>query len=158
MATYTRQMQTIVEDYRAAGEPWPATALAMADWAVRTGRWKLPGTYAVKKCAEDLADAMREEYVTDKKGRRVRVKHAARVYRNGEQFVLWHDMRDATRAQMEVSFQQRRQQVVNDCVQLKADVDHFNEAHPGEEAIQLVLDFAMDVAEIEAANQGDEAA
>jgi len=34
MATYTKQMQKIVEDYRLAGQPWPASAKAIADWAI----------------------------------------------------------------------------------------------------------------------------
>lgn len=153
MANYTRQNQLIVEEYRASGEPWPASAQTMAAWAVRTGRWKLAPTFAVSKCAEDLASAMREEYMTDRKGRRVRVKHATRVYRNGEQLVLWHDIHDIRRDDMQLSTQQRRQQIVGDCLRLKADVDYFNEAHPGEDPLQLVLDFTMDVAEIEAADE-----
>jgi hypothetical protein len=68
MATYTKQMQQIVEDYREAGEEWPASAKTIAGWALETGRWALHRSAAIQKCAEDLARAMREEYFTDAKG------------------------------------------------------------------------------------------
>jgi hypothetical protein len=151
MATYTRQMQRIVEDYRALGHPWPASAKTMAAWALDTGRWELPVSAAINKCAEDLAKAMREEYTTDAKGRRVRLKHPVATRRGAEQFVLWDDIRTATRDHMHVSFQQRRQQVVGDCRQLKADLDSYNDDHPDAEPIQMIFDFTMDLAELEAA-------
>ncbi len=56
----------------------------MADWAIRTGKWQLPDSAAVKQCAEDLSRAMREEFVTDRKGRRVRVKHPVSIRKGGE--------------------------------------------------------------------------
>ncbi len=77
MSTYAKQMQKIVAEYRLAGEPWPASSKTMAAWALRTGRWELPESAALNKCAEDLSRAMREEYITDQKGRRVRLKHPA---------------------------------------------------------------------------------
>lgn len=48
---------------------------------------------------------------------------------------------------MEIAFQQRRQQIVGDCRQLKRDVDYFNEAHPIEPPIQMMFDFTEDVDE-----------
>ncbi|MBN9434828.1 MAG: hypothetical protein J0I45_20555 [Bosea sp.] len=151
MANYSKQMQKIVEDYRLSGETWPASTKTIAAWAITTERWVLPDSAAVRKCAEDLASAMREEYTTDHNGRRVRLLHPATVYRNGEQMVLWDDIRTAPRKHMQLSFQQRRQGIVGDCRQLKTDVDSYNDAHPTEEPIQMIFDFAMDLAEIEAA-------
>ncbi len=151
MATYTKQMQKIVEDYRGSGEPWPAAAKTIAAWAIRTGRWELPASAAISKCAEDVASAMREEYITDKKGRRVRLLHPASTRKGDEQMVLWDDIRTAPRHHMQISFQQRRQAIVGDCRQLKTDVDSYNDAHVEAEPIQIVFDFAMDLAEIEAA-------
>jgi len=52
---------------------------------------------------------------------------------------------------MEMAFAQRRQQIVGDCHQLKVDVDCYNDFRPTEEPIQFVLDFTMDIMEIEAA-------
>lgn len=94
---------------------------------------------------------MREEYMTDTKGRRVRLKHSATVQHNGEQMVLWDDIRTAPRRHMQLAFQQRRQQIVGDCRQLKIDVDSYNESCKDVPAIQMVFDFTMDLAELEAA-------
>lgn len=52
---------------------------------------------------------------------------------------------------MKVAFQQRRQQIVGDCKQLKADVDSYNDLDPYAKPIQIVFNFTMDLAEIEAA-------
>ena len=151
MANYSKQMQKIVEDYRSGGEAWPASTKEIAAWAITTGRWSLPESAAIRKCAEDLATAMREEYTTDSRGRRVRLLHPASFLRDGHQLVLWDDIRTAPRKHMQVSFQQRRQGIVGDCRQLKTDVDSYNDAHTHEEPIQIVFDFSMDLAELEAA-------
>lgn len=150
MSTYSKQMQSLVEQYRRAGEPWPASTKTIAEWAIQNGIWELPISAAVNKCAEDISRAMREEYMTDTRGRRVRIKHPATIRQNGEQMVLWDDIRTAPRKHMQLSFQQRRQQIVGDCRQLKADVDSYNDANPTESPIQMVFDFSMDLAELEA--------
>ena len=95
--------------------------------------------------------AMREEYTTDPKGRRVRVKHPATFKRGNEQMVLWDDMRTAPRSHMLLSFQQRRGQIVGDCRPLKTDVDSYNDARSVDEPIQMIFDFSRDLAELEAA-------
>lgn len=81
---------------------------------------------------------------------RVRVKDVATVERNGRQAAFWADMRTAPREHMEIAFQQRRQQIVGDCRQLKLDVDSYNENHNAGEELQMVLDFPLDLEEIEA--------
>lgn len=85
MPSYAMQMQKIVRDYRAAGHVWPASSRTMAEWAIRVGKWALPASAAVNQCAEDLSKAMREEFMTDKKGRRVRVKHPVSTRKGSEQ-------------------------------------------------------------------------
>ncbi|WP_394809624.1 hypothetical protein [Nitrosomonas sp.] len=57
---------------------------------------------------------------------------------------------------MEKAFAQRRRQVIGDCYQLKTDVDCYNNAHSSELPINLVLDFTMDVKEIDVMNGFDE--
>ncbi|HXQ11201.1 MAG TPA: hypothetical protein VN805_09445 [Caulobacteraceae bacterium] len=152
MATYHQQMHRIVQDYRKSGEPWPAASKTIAEWAISSGRWELPASAAVNRCAEDLSAAMREEYYTDPKGRRVRLFHPARRYVAGQQLTLWDDIRTTSRQHMQLSLQQRRQNIVGDCRQLKIDGDSFNDAHASEPAIQMVFDFTMDLAELEAAS------
>ncbi|MBT3821914.1 MAG: hypothetical protein HOM52_11005 [Rhodospirillaceae bacterium] len=151
MAKYMKQMQHIVSLYRLAGEPWPAASKAIGEWAIKQRLWELPESAALARCAEDISRAMREEYMTDPKGRRVRVKHPATVKVPGGQMVLWDDMRTASPEHMRISFQQRRQQIVGDCRQLKVDVDSYNDQNSENPPIQMVFDFTMDLAELEAA-------
>ena len=150
MSTYAEQMQAIVTNYIDAGEPWPASTHEIASWAIRNGRWAAHPSSLVDLCADQLARAMREDYIADPQGRRVRAKHAARIRRHGEQISLWADIRTADRTHMEVAFQQRRQQIVGDCRQLKVDVDSYNENRTPANPIQMVFDFTQDLAELEA--------
>jgi len=147
--TYKEQLQKIVSDYRSAGQPWPATTHDMAAWAIGEGKWHPQHGAMLKKCAEELADAMREEYVTDPQGRRVRAKHVARYGEGQSQIPLWADIRTATRDHMEIAFQQRRQQILGDCRQLKTDVDSYNDNYSSVNPIQMVFDFTYDLAEME---------
>jgi hypothetical protein len=136
--------------YREAGQPWPATARSIAAWALREKHWAPHTDSLINQCASHLADAMREEYIVDPQGRSVRAKHAARFAKDGKQLVLWADIRTADRRHMEIAFQQRRQQIVGDCRQLKTDTDSYDDnTNPGK-PIQLVFDFTQDLAELEA--------
>ncbi len=148
--TYNEQLQRIVDRYRDAGQAWPASARQIAAWAVRERLWMPQPSALIGRCAEDLARAMREEYIVDPQGRSVRAKHAARMTQDGEQLVLWADIRTAERQHMEIAFQQRRQQIVGDCRQLKADADSYNENISTERPIQMVFDFTQDLDELEA--------
>lgn len=150
MKTYTAQMQAIVTRFIKAGETWPASTHEIATWAIQTGNWKPLHSSMVDMCADQLARALREEYITDSQGRRVRAKHAARVRRHDRQITLWADIRDADRRHMEIAFQQRRQQIVGDCAQLKRDVDSYNDNRCRTNPIQMVFDFTQDLVEIEA--------
>lgn len=148
--TYSEQLQVIVEWHRQAGEAWPTSMRHVAAWAIRERLWSPQRSTIIDRCAKDLARAMREEYITDPQGRTIRSKHAARYHiGDGEQIVLWDDIRTAPRMHMEVAFQQRRQQIVGGCRQLKADVDSYNENANTGELIQMVFDFTYDLIELE---------
>ncbi len=149
---YTEQLQHIVQRYRDSGEAWPASMRHVAGWAIREGLWKPQPSTIIDKCAEELSRALREEYIVDPQGRTVRAKHAARYGGggDGEQGVLWDDIRTAPRLHMEIAFQQRRQQIVGDCRQLKSDVDSYNDNASKGRSIQMVFDFTNDLMESEA--------
>jgi len=125
----------------------PASAREASVWAVDRGLIELPNVDPYDVLADDMARALREEYATDKKGRRYRVNHAVRVMRRGVQYTMWAMLPTAPRAHMQRAFIQRREQVVGDLVQLVTDVDVYNEMNKDAEPIQLVLDFTHDVAE-----------
>jgi hypothetical protein len=72
--TYTEQLQRIVADYIGAGEEWPAAMRQVANWALNHRRWPPQHDSLVSRCAEELARALREEYIIDPQGRTVRAK------------------------------------------------------------------------------------
>jgi hypothetical protein len=94
-----------------------------------------------------MARALREQYGTDAKGRRYRVNHAVRVYKNGVQITFWAMLDFASRPHMEKAFTQRREQVIGDCYQLRVDVDVYNDMNLDQPRLPLVLDFTHDVEE-----------
>lgn len=145
----TEQMQDIANKYMQSGEEWPASVEQIAKWAIDTKLWSPQPYSLVKQCASQLSEAMRAEYFTDPQGRRVRVKHAARVGRVGEQQTLWADIRSASPQHMAIAFQQRRQQILGDCHQLSTDVNSYNENGKPEREIQVCFDFTIDLAERE---------
>lgn len=149
--TFNEQLQKIVNKYIEAGEEWPASTHQIAGWAIKNHLWDAQNATKIDICAEQLARAMREEYIRDPQGRAVRAKHAARV--EGEQKVLWADIRTASRQHMVISLQQRRQQIVGDCRQLKADGDSYNQNNNPGKPIQMIFDFTQDLMELETINQ-----
>ena len=59
--TKTEFLQDVVAAYRAAGEPWPATARHIGAWAIQQGHWEAPIKNQIDQCAEEIAAAMRVE-------------------------------------------------------------------------------------------------
>jgi hypothetical protein len=156
MTTYNEQMQGIWNKYEAAGMPMPATAKEIAAWAIEHGHWAPRRADVIAQCAEDLAKAFREEYRTDSQGRRYRAKLAARKKTGGRQLTFWEDIDKAEREFMQLNVAQRRQQIVGDCYRVKIEVDHYNDMHPSEPPIQVVLDFSRDVEELQSLDDFEE--
>jgi hypothetical protein len=128
-----------------------ASAREASIWAVNEGLISLPEIDPYDALADEMARALREEYATDREGRRYRVNHAVRVTRRGVQYTMWSMLQSAPREHIQKAFIQRREQVVGDLVQLQTDVDAYNAMHKSVEPIQLVLDFNADVEERRAA-------
>lgn len=149
MSDYSKQLHQIVDEYQMSGEVWPASASDIAAWALKTHRYDLATLTIQKICSRELAQAMREEYITDSKGRRVRAKHPAKISCNGKQIMLWNDIRTASHTYMQMAFSTRRNHIVGECRQMKTDVDSYNDSHPNDEPIQLILDFTCDIEELE---------
>lgn len=99
--------------------------------------------------AKAFARAMREDVRRDKKTKRpYRTFHAVRVpSEDGRgQMTLWFNIDDnPPRKRMHRSLMQRREQIVGDATQLTFDADHWNDANPKEDPIQIPLDFTDDV-------------
>jgi len=151
MAKLTNEhLLEVMSLYRGSGETWPASARDMVKWGLKTGHIDTRPEAVESYFADRMSQAMREVYFNDERGKRIRALHAAK----DAQGVLWDDIRGepspARTKHFSISFQSRRKQIVQDCHQLKLDVDYFNRRHQPTIPIQLYLDFTDDVAEIEA--------
>jgi len=161
--TKAQYRQEIVSQYRANGESWPTDAKTIAAWAIRMKLWQMPRRNEIDACAKELSEAMREEYITDPQGRRVRKKHAVRekqIFSDGthKQMTFWIDMEDGDTKRMEEAFQQRRGQVFLDCRQLKTDCDSYNKNWNKQDTIQMSFDFTEDLIEAEQPTDYDDLA
>lgn len=152
MAKFQDQLIKIVEDYRASGEPWPASREQIAEWAVEHERYQLTRGMAVSQCAEKISRAMGLEHVRDRKGRSVRKYYAARVRENGQLVMKWDDL-NAERPFMEVAAANRRNQVLGQCWQLKQDMDSYSERKCPDKPIQIDFNFNVDLEELEQLNE-----
>jgi hypothetical protein len=152
MANLNEQLIKIAEDYRAAGQPWPATRDQIAEWAVAHERYELTRGMAVRQCAERLGRALGLQHVKDKKGRSVRKYYAAPIRENGQLVMKWDDW-NAPRPFMEVAAASRRNQILGQCWQLKNDVDSYSDRKCPDEPIQIDFDFNVDLEELGQLNE-----
>ena len=143
------QLQGLIRLYKTETGVKEFDVQQIADWAIARGA-ELPKPKTAREVfAVQLADAARAEYRVDPKtGLAYRANHALRGKTNdGRQYSFWVDIDDATKAQMLFSLTSRTQQMVGDAVHLKIDETIWNDRHPTEEPIQLVMNFTDDVEE-----------
>jgi len=146
--TKNEKLQQIWHKYESQHGHKPSGTREVVDRAVEDGLLEEPKIDPRDILATQMATALREEMQTDDKGRRYRVNHAVRVTESGVQYTFWASMGYAPHDHMERGFAQRREQVSGDLVQLKTDVDVYNDMIHGKNTeIQLILDFKEDVAE-----------
>ncbi len=155
MSAYSSSIKDYIEQFKA--EVSVGDGLIdpheVAEWAYRRGLHKPNVKTVIDAIAADIAQVFREEYRTDERGRRYRAKHAATQKMGNKTLSLWGDIDDphAPHEHFQKSFQQRRQQIVGDCFQLKTDVDVYNDNRQPVTPIQVVLDFSLDVEELQLA-------
>lgn len=147
MATYNEQLQNVWHKYETEMGFLPATSRDAVRWGVERGMIEMPTVDPFDELAKDMSRALREEYGTDRYGRRYRKNHAVRVTKSGVQHTMWAIMGNAPLEHMRKAFVQRRDQIVGDCVQLATDVEVYNGLNPSQEEIQIPLDFTDDVEE-----------
>ena len=148
MLSQHRQMQIMIQRYKDEKGVSVWDMNDVAEYAGKLG-WKLPNPLTpLQLLAKQFAKAAREETREDKEtGEDYRANHAISDYAEGAHRTWWGDIDSAPRAFMHKSFTQRRQQMVGDAVSLATDVDHYNRANPGQQAIQIVFDFTDDINE-----------
>lgn len=152
MSAYSNQIKVYVEQYKKeVRDDGLLDPHDLASWAYDRGLHKPNVKTIIDAIAADIAQVFREEYRTDRVGRRYRAKHAATTKNGNKTLSLWADIDNpnAPHSHFVKSFGQRRQQIVGDCYQLKTDADHYNDARQPADPIQIVLDFTLDVEELQ---------
>lgn len=94
-----------------------------------------------------LRDAARQAVRKDKSsGRPYRAYHAV-PSTTGQGVFYWIDIDDpeTSYANMRKSMVRRREQMVDDGVQLSLDLDHWNAIRPDDESITLPMDLELDI-------------
>ncbi len=137
-------MQEIFKRFQDEVSPDPVDLKVVGAWAIANRLWHPRPIDFQSRFARDMADCLREEYRTDKAGRRYRSKMPVT---DGRQGSLWGDIDTAPRKHVEKNIAQRRRQIVGDCYQLETDRQHYNSEHSDEEQLRLILDFTDDVQE-----------
>jgi hypothetical protein len=146
--TKNERLQQIWHRYESQHEHKPSGTREAVQLAVAEGLLQLPNIDPYDVLAAEMATALREEIQTDEKGRKYRVNHAVRITTAGVQHTFWASMGFAPHDHMQRAFTQRREQIIGDNVQLKTDVDVYNDLNRGKRPeIQLELDYTDDVAE-----------
>jgi hypothetical protein len=152
MSAYSNAVKDYIDRYRAeVRDDGLIDPKELATWAYGKGLHKPNLRTIIDAIAADISQVFREEYRTTSDGRRYRAKHAATKKVGNKTESLWGDLDDpnAPHGHFVRSFGQRRQQIVGDCYQLKTDADVYNETRRPSQPIQIVLDFSVDVEELE---------
>lgn len=152
MTAYSNEVKSYIERYKKEVNSDPLIdAHELAAWAYHNGLHKPNPVTIIDLIARDIAQSFREEYRTDSQGRRYRAKHAVTKKQGNKTLSLWADLDDinAPHSHFQKSFAQRRSQVVGDCFQLKTDADVYNDNRFPAEPIQIILDFTLDVEELQ---------
>lgn len=152
MSAYSDTVRDYIERFRKeVRDDGLIDAHELAAWAYHNGLHKPNIKTVIDAIAADIAQVFREEYRTDRHGRRYRAKHAAMQKKGSKTLSLWADLDDpnAPHEHFQKSFAQRRQQIVGDCYQLKTDIDVYNDQRAPSDPIQVVLDFTLDIEELQ---------
>lgn len=117
----------------------------VAEFAVRKG-WPLPKPAdPLDTLAKLFADAARLEIRRDPQtGNPYRANHAVP---KGQIYFSWVDIDDPQTkpTSMRASLVMRREQMVDDGLQLTFDMEHWNSIRPEEERIELPMDLTFDI-------------
>jgi len=144
--TKASEMQSIIKRYREETDKDSVDMHDVAKYAAAMG-WPLPKPKtALERLAEQFSSAAREEIRRDEvTGKPYRANLAVTTWQGASQLTLWTDIDVAPRSVAHRSFQQRREQMIGDAVQLTFDVMHWNRINEVEDPIEMPLDLTDDV-------------
>lgn len=155
-----QEMQKLIRLYREETGKAEIDMHDVAMFAMRKG-WPMPKPKSpLDMLAAQFRDAARQEVRKDRdSGRPYRAYHAVPSSAAQGSF-FWIDIDDpeTTCKNMRKSAVMRREQMVDDGVQLSLDLDHWNSTHSEEDKIELPMDITPDIEWRKAAmgDDGDE--
>lgn len=143
--TKNQQIQRLYRLYKEETGELDVDLKKFTRWMEKKG-WKMPVPPDPHDIlAKQVADALREETRKDATtGLPYKVNLNYSVDGTGHG-VFWVDVDEAKRNTVVKCLVNRRDQMVGDAYQLTLIQDHWNNEHPGEEPIQMQLDFQPDV-------------
>ena len=155
--SYNEQLREVWNQYREEVSSDPVDLKTVAAWAIGKKLWAPRPFDLSTSLANDLAQALREEKRIDRAGREYRANIPVRSRaKDGTSLFEWADIDQAPRKHVEKNVQQERRLIVGDCYALTMKVEHYNDMHPDEEPLQLILDFVDDIAEMKIARGQDD--
>lgn len=144
-----QELQKIIRLYREETGRSELDLHEVARFALGKG-WPMPQPKnPIDLLAAQIRDAARQEVRKDRvSGRPYRAYHAVPALdEKGQGTFYWIDMDDPaiTFSSMKKSIVRRREQMVDDGVQLSLDLDHWNSIRPEPEHITFETDFGPDI-------------
>ncbi|WP_298379405.1 hypothetical protein [Azospirillum sp.] len=154
------ERQRLIRAYRDETGETEIDMRKVAEFAVKKG-WPLPKpTDPLDALAKLFSDAARLETRRDPKtGNPYRANHAVpNRSASGQLSFAWVDIDDpkTTPTNMRASLVMRREQMVDDGLQLTFDMERWNNIRPVEEHIDLPMDLTFDIDLRRAAREDDE--
>jgi hypothetical protein len=144
-----QELQKIIRLYREETGRSELDLHEVARFALGKG-WPMPQPKnPIDLLASQIRDAARQEVRKDRtSGRPYRAYHAVPALdQKGQGTFYWIDMDDPaiTFSSMKKSIVRRREQMVDDGVQLSLDLDHWNSIRPADEYLTFETDFGPDI-------------
>lgn len=151
-----QEMQRLLRAYKDENKLSTVDMHKLAKWAVAKG-WPLPTPQSpIDILAKKFSQAARQETKIDtESGDPYRVNHSFPVKQGEEQLHLWIDIDEAPRGPMLKSLVCRREQMIGDGLQLSFDAEHWSRVNADKEAIQMDMDFTLDIEWRRNANDDD---
>jgi len=143
MSTKAERYQKLFRLYKEETGEKEVDNKSVAAWMIKRGVKPPTPKTEIDILAAEISSALREETRYDQNtGRPYRANHAV----DTAQGVFWIDIDEKPkRSIMQKSLMKRRQQMVADGFHLTLDAEHWNSENPEQTAIQISMDFELDI-------------
>jgi len=122
-----RKLLYLVELYKKLNQVETVNLDDVAEWALRERHYRPEPIDPAKMLKRELAQAMKNEYVTDPQNRSVRKYYAVRRSDGEHTWSEWATGSEADPGHMRLALQQHRQYILGNCRQHKLNFDSYND-------------------------------